>query len=167
MSQTKDFIGFTLDAKVIGNMLYQDPSTRAELIAGFNEAKAGNPVKLTTRLGAANLNGEEGDNADWFGLFISNKKTDDDSVEYWRNKDGQGTRIQFKLRRQKKQQAATQTLDDGVQHGSAGTTASTADIVAQVTAAVVAAMAAKEAAAAGAVQHQTEMGLDDISDVPF
>lgn len=106
---TKDFIGFTLDCKALGNLLAQDPTALQEVVAGINEALAGTRQPTTTKLGAANLGGD-GDDADWHGLFVSTVKDVQPGSAglFYRNnsRGGKGDRIQMRLRRQRKSQEA-------------------------------------------------------------
>ncbi len=105
--KTRDYIGFTLDCKALGNMIAQDPTALAELIDGVKSAQAGENAPLTTKLGAANLGGD-GDEADWHGLFVSTVRDVAPGAAglFYRNnsRGGKGDRIQMRLRRQVKRQ---------------------------------------------------------------
>jgi len=110
--KTRDYIGFTLDCKALGNLIAQDPSALTELIEGIKAAQASERVPLTTKLGAANLGGD-GDAADWHGLFVSTVRdvAPGSAGLFYRNstsgtRDGKGPRIQMRLRRQPKRQEA-------------------------------------------------------------
>ena len=110
---SRDRIGFTLDCRALGNILAQDPTALNDLITGVNEARAGQLLPLTTKLGAANLSGQDGDQAVWFGLFPSTVRGVAPGTPglFYRNngtaeRPGDGTRIHMRLRRQTKRPEA-------------------------------------------------------------
>jgi len=147
---TKDFIGFTVDIKAFVNLMWQDATTRAELLQGVTEARNGELLPLTHKLGAANLSGGSGDEAEWYGLFASNVR-DAESTTFYRNKtkdgEGKGDRIQMRLRRQKamgsSKPAATKPLPGGIAELAAKVFQQVMAMPGEVSAAEVAALVAK------------------------
>lgn len=108
MADKKDYIGFTLDPKRIGNVFAQDPQTLREMIEGIQEARS-TPLPLTTQLGAANLTSGEGQEPTWCSVFVATvqgKKSGDADLFYRNNtRGGKGDRVQMRLRRQPKRDA--------------------------------------------------------------
>lgn len=159
---TKNFIGFTLDCKALGNILAQDPTALKELVAGIREAQAGQKLPLTTKLGAANLTGADGEEADWFGLFVSTVRDAQPGQAglFYRNntRGGKGDRIQMRLRRQPKRQDAQTpgaVLDDQV-----------AGAAPNVLAQALALVQAMQGGAQGQTQVQAQpTTADDMSDL--
>lgn len=115
---TRNHIGFTLDFTTLGNLAAQDPTALTELINGINAARSGQMLPLTSKLGAANLGGDN-EHADWFGLFISTVKDVAPNTPglFYRNntRGGKGDRVQMRLRRQPKDQAAQYAGTTGAQ----------------------------------------------------
>lgn len=106
-----EHIGFTLNVRTFVNLLCQDPTTYAEVLAGVQEA-ANAPVPTTSQLGAANLTPGEGSEPTWCSVFaatVQGKQPGQEGLFYRNNsRGGDGTRIQMRLRKQtKRQQAAT------------------------------------------------------------
>ena len=134
MSNARDFIGFTLDIRKFINCVAQDPTAKAEIIAGLQDA----PNKLTEALGAANLSpGDDTENV-WCTLFPATVQGKGPGEEFlYRNNshEGDGTRIQMRLRRQPKRNA----LQDEAAAKTAPTTTPGAALPAGVDPAVIAA----------------------------
>lgn len=98
----KDYIGFTMDLRKLVSVLAQDPTCRADIMAGLQGA----PEPLTSQLGAANM-AEKGQEHDWCSLFpatVQGKLPGQEGLFYRNNSNGgAGDRIQMRLKRQTQQ----------------------------------------------------------------
>jgi len=110
-NMSRDYLGFTLNVRTFVNLLCQDPSTYAEVLAGIQEA-ANAPVATTSPLGAANLTPGENVEPTFCSVFaatVQGKASGETGLFYRNNsRGGDGTRIQMRIRKQaKRQQTAT------------------------------------------------------------
>lgn len=95
----KNYIGFTLDLRKLASVLAQDPTCRAELIAGIQQAV---PEPLTSQLGAANMGTNEA--PIWHSVFpatMEGKSSGEEGL-FYRNSshEGKGDRVQMRLKMQ-------------------------------------------------------------------
>jgi hypothetical protein len=95
---SKNYIGFTMDLRKLVSVLAQDPTCRAEIVAGLQGPKE----PLTTALGAANFGTQE--QPLWHSLFpatVEGRNSGEEGLFYRNNSyDGKGDRIQMRLRLQ-------------------------------------------------------------------
>lgn len=95
---TKDYIGFTLDLRKLVSVLAQDPTCRAEILAGLQCQ----PESLQSQLGSANRGSKEA--PEWWSVFpakVEGKNSNEEGL-FYRNSsyEGKGDRIQMRLRKQ-------------------------------------------------------------------